>query len=1023
MSDKPKKKTVADYPELVAQWHPTKNGDLRPEDVSDGTNAKVWWLCPVADDHEWHARIYSRTSLGTGCACCAGRKVSRTNSLATRWPKIATEWHPEKNGDLQPEDVVAGSSQKVWWKCPVADDHEWHAPVSNRTSNGRGCPACSGKQVSKTNSLLIQFPAIAAQFHPTKNSTLDVASFVAGSNKKVWWKCHKGPDHEWQATISGRTSRKTGCPACAGQQVSVTNSLLTLHPNLAAEWHPTKNGDITPSEVTAGSTRKVWWKCPKGPDHEWQISPGRRTGRGSGCPACAGRQVSVTNSVATAFPDLAAQWHPTKNGDLTPDEVVAGSNKKVWWKCPVAADHEWLISPNNRTSRGSGCPCCSGRQVSTTNSLSSLFPEIATQWHPTKNGNLKSDAVTAGSDTKIWWKCREGPDHEWEASCNNRTNARTGGSGCPFCSGSALSITNSLATLYPEIAAQWHPTKNGDLTPANIVAGSGDIAWWLCAVAPDHVWRARIAGRTSKNSGCPACAGRQVSVTNSLASLQPKIAAEWHPTKNGNLQPSDVAAGTASKYWWKCPVADDHEWVTSPAHRVAGKTGCPACAGQQLSTTNSLATHSPDIAAEWHPTKNGSLTPADVVNGTHKKVWWRCRDNPNHVWDANIVDRTRRGDGCPYCSSHRVDNNNNLTVTHPTIAAEWHPTKNGDRRPQDVAAGSGFRVWWKCPEGPDHEWRTRILERAVNGHNCPACANLQLSVTNALSKIRPDIAKQWHPTKNGNLSPEDVVAGGNKRAWWLCPVALDHEWQTTIGQRVSQNSGCPACANQQVSTTNSLATKFPDIAAQLHPTKNGGIDPKQIISGSNHSYIWRCPVNTDHEWETTVNKRVHEKTGCPYCDIAPRSKQEIRLAFELAHHIPIDHEFHKIKTAMRLWDVDICAPDLKLVIEFDGSYFHAEKAEKDRTKARNLRRNGWRVVRVREAPLKKLSKWNVVIPTNADAHEAALLVLEHLENVLDMDIPRMDERRAADGPLCADAAEAYIEKLLLEKQAKEEQDG
>ncbi len=98
-----------------------------------------------------------------------------------------------------------------------------------------------------------------------------------------------------------------------------------------------------------------------------------------------------------------------------------------------------------------------------------------------------------------------------------------------------------------------------------------------------------------------------------------------------------------------------------------------------------------------------------------------------------------------------------------------------------------------------------------------------------------------------------------------------------------------------------------------------------------------------------------------------------------------------------------------------------EKGEADKAKARHLRRNGWRVVRVREAPLKKLSKWNVVIPNNADAHEAALLVLEHLQMVLDLDIPRMDERRAASGPLRAAEAEAYIEKLLREKEAAGEE--
>ena len=364
---------------------------------------------------------------------------------------------------------------------------------------------------------------------------------------------------------------------------------------------------------------------------------------------------------------------------------------------------------------------------------------------------------------------------------------------------------------------------------------------------------------------------------------------------------------------------------------------------------------------------------------------------------------------------------NNLALKAPELAQQWHPTKNGESTPQNVVPGSNKKVWWKCPEGPDHVWRASVSDRFNGGRGCPACAGQQVSVTNSFASLFPDIAAEWHPTKNGKLTPADVTAGSNKRIWWKCPEGPDHEWKAAPSHR--RKAGCPACANQQVSVTNSLQSLFPEIAKELHPTKNGKIRPTDIVAGSSRLYTWRCSKNPDHEWKTTASHRTGQKTGCPYCSIVPRSRQEVRLAFELGYHIPIDHDFHKIKTSKRLWDVDICAPQLNLALEFDGAYFHAEKADRDRNKAQNLRRNGWRVVRVREAPLKKLSKWNVVIPHLADAHEAALLVLEHLENVLDMDIPRMAERRAADGPLCADAAEAYIEKLLLEKQAKEAQDG
>jgi hypothetical protein len=181
-------------------------------------------------------------------------------------------------------------------------------------------------------------------------------------------------------------------------------------------------------------------------------------------------KVSVTNCLATLFPLVAAEWHPTKNGNLTPDKIVAKSHSKVWWLCPKAADHEWQATVNNRTN-GRGCPHCVGKKVSVTNSLAVLFPGIATEWHPTKNGRLTPDKVVAGSHEKFWWRCAQGTDHEWQATLANRTH-KTSATGCPFCRGLQVSITNSLAALFPDIAAEWHSTKNGSLTPEQVVAGS-----------------------------------------------------------------------------------------------------------------------------------------------------------------------------------------------------------------------------------------------------------------------------------------------------------------------------------------------------------------------------------------------------------------------------------------------------------------------------------------------------------------------------------------------------------------------
>ncbi len=198
-------------------------------------------------------------------------------------------------------------------------------------------------------------------------------------------------------------------------------NLRVINPSLSKEWHPKKNGSLTPRDVTPGSNRKIWWICRKG--HQWKAKIDNRNG-GTGCPYCSKKAVSEDICLQTLNPSLAAEWHPTKNGSLTPGHVRQYSNKIVWWIC--SKGHEWKAYIRSR-SNGSGCPYCSGQRVCTDNCLETVDPDLARQWHTTKNGDLTPKDVVSHSDKKVWWVCEKG--HEWQARISQRSN----GTGCPYC--------------------------------------------------------------------------------------------------------------------------------------------------------------------------------------------------------------------------------------------------------------------------------------------------------------------------------------------------------------------------------------------------------------------------------------------------------------------------------------------------------------------------------------------------------------------------------------------------------------
>ena len=203
-------------------------------------------------------------------------------------------------------------------------------------------------------------------------------------------------------------------------------------------------------------------------------------------------------SLLAINPALAQQWHPTENGDLTPDRVLPHSNQYVWWLCSRDPSHKWQATINSR-SAGSNCPYCAGQRVTPATSLAVLFPQLAREWHPAKNA-LTPDLVRPGSGRLVMWRCALG--HEWEARIQHRTQ----GIGCPFCSGQRATLETSLAVCFPDLAREWHPTKNGSVTPEQVKPRSNLRAWWQCLKDPSHpAWPATVDNRTAHGSGCPQC--------------------------------------------------------------------------------------------------------------------------------------------------------------------------------------------------------------------------------------------------------------------------------------------------------------------------------------------------------------------------------------------------------------------------------------------------------------------------------------------------------------------------------------
>ena len=453
------------------------------------------------------------------------------------------------------------------------------------------------------------------------------------------------------------------------------NTLQTDYPNLATEWDSEKNLGITPDSIDSNSTEMAWWKCPVC-GFSWKASITSRV-KGSGCPSCRSsnnnkthiiKQIESRGSLRQTNPSLAAEWHPTKNGTLTPDNVLSGSNKKVWWLC-TKCKHEWEASIGSR-NRGTGCPRCSFLYRTSEPEqavffyLKKYFADTENEWSTTWLKRQTVDMFVPSLELAIeydgaFWHKDEQRDLKKAKVLKEhgiklirlreqRENSQIG--------------DGSFVIPIPKSSYDLNYLNK----PLHALFSIINELYSLCIVPDidldrDYIAITKLFEERKREK--------------SLANLAPNLLVDWDYEKNTAIPPELIPALSSKKVWWKCNMCGN-EWQASAAHRFNGR-GCPECDARKKKLVarsakhNSLADIHPDFIDEWDYNKNDECKPSDYSLGSSRSVWWKCK-KCGHEWQAPIKARSR-GRGCPRCG---MDN---------TTKAKWKPILQYDLEGHFVA--------------------------------------------------------------------------------------------------------------------------------------------------------------------------------------------------------------------------------------------------------------------------------------------------------------------------------------------------
>ncbi len=574
--------------ELIKEWNNEKNELLgyNPSLITKGSHKKVWWKCSECG-HEWKAEVKTRARTdgkATGCPICGRKRLSEyhatpiqgVNDFESNYPELLKEWNYEKNKDLKPSQFLKKSGYKVWWKCSICGN-EYKAEIRSKVLSGLGCPLCSRKRTGNINATPIQgvndlpsvYPNILKEWNYEKNENAP-STYMARSNKKVWWKCEYG--HEWEASIVNRVKGRN-CPICKKEyKVSYPEKAIFYY---IKKYYSNALENYTTKELKNKELDIYIPELKTAIEYDgflWHKNIEKDKAKDT---LCKNNDITLIRVREKGLPKLESssiicEINPNRdNHEYLEDCIkwILNYLNLPLDKVNIEKDNEKILTLMHLSRKK--------------NSLLKSRLDINLMWDYEKNKDLTPDMFTIGSEKIVWAKCTScGKSYQIKIKDLYKKNTTR----CIDCSKIKYKKgINDFKTKYPKLALEYDYERNKEKLEDLSLSKRRNSFYWKCSEC-GHEWKASIASRIN-SSYCPKCAskvGIKTRINNyiqkhgSIKTNYPELAKEWNYEKNKDILPELTTCNNKKVVWWKCSKCG-HEWEKSVALRTKGFGRCPNC--------------------------------------------------------------------------------------------------------------------------------------------------------------------------------------------------------------------------------------------------------------------------------------------------------------------------------------------------------------------------------------------------------------------------------------------------------------